>query len=59
MIHSPRVGQFFALNNMKVGSAKLVQQMKTLTMTTDEEILLNLAVEHVADALAGKLDRPR
>ena len=33
--------------------------MKALTMTTDEEILLNLAVEHVTDALAGKLDRPR
>ena len=28
-------------------------------MTTDEEILRNLAVEHVTDALAGKLDRPR
>ena len=33
----------------------LVQQMKSLTVDTNEETLLDLAVEHVADAAAEKL----
>ena len=35
--------------------SELVQQMKSLTMETDEEILLDLALGHVSDAAAEKL----
>ena len=35
--------------------SELVQQMKSLTMETDEEILLDLAFGHVSDAAAEKL----
>ena len=35
--------------------SELVQQMKSLTMETDEEILLDLALGHVADKAAVKL----